>query len=60
MGHLGFLSNLQEPLPLPKLKYSQVLMINQCGIKYVLENKVYAYGYFNCLCALKSVVCVDM
>ena len=41
MGHLGFLSNLQEPLPLPKLNYSQVFMINQCGIKYVLEQKVY-------------------
>jgi len=46
MGHLGFLSKLQEPLPLPKLIYSQVFMINQCRIKYVLENKVYAYVCF--------------
>ena len=60
MGHLAFLSNLQAPLPLPTLKYSQVFMINQCGIKYVLENKVYACVYFNRLCALKSVVCADM
>ena len=33
MGLSGFFSSLQVPLPLPKLEFSQVYLINQCGIK---------------------------
>jgi len=57
MGHLGFLSNLQEPLPLPNLIYSQVFMINQCRIKYLLENTVYAFLYFRTIYVLLIFCC---